>query len=262
MTLIPEPGVTIKAEVTKPRVVILFGATKVGKTYNLSLLEDHLILDFEGGAKMYDCRHVQIDSLKKMKEVYDALKKAGRKEKVLAIDTVDRLVQIATNMLLKQHGKDSLQDFDFGQGYYFLKENIMKIVKMFEEVCETLVIIGHRKRNLVGADQILLDTKSLDLPGNKLVQELVAHADTIGYMFRDPEDKKLMVSFEPTADSGAESGSRFTRGIMPFSWPHILDPRNNPYIEETPVTVEENESAPVSQSEHSQSVDFTSSTAS
>ena len=220
MSLVPQRGVLIEPTVKQARVAIFFGPTKVGKTSAAIQLKDHLIIDTEGGSAMYKCRRIGVENLADIQTVYKELKNQP-KEKYIVLDTIDNLVSWIVTSVCERNGMETLQDFSFGKGYSLVRERTMKVIKLLESCCETLIIIGHRKRSLIGDTSVEMDINTLDLPGAGLRNELVAYADTIGFMFRDPESDKLMVSFEPK-ESGVEAGSRFNKGVIEFNWNTIF----------------------------------------
>ena len=65
-----------------------------------------------------------------------------------------------------------------------------------------------------------IEPESLDISG-KLKNMIMAHADAIGYMFRDDEDQ-LMVSFKGGQALEAGSRCKHLKGkVMPFDWKKI-----------------------------------------
>ena len=87
-----------------------------------------------------------------------------------------------------------------------VREKVLNTVHFLKEIFPHVIIIGHRKwaRAIVDSKAIV-EPESLDLTG-KLKNMLMADCDAIGYVYRDDEKKKLMVSFK--ANEALEAGSR------------------------------------------------------
>jgi hypothetical protein len=79
-------------------------------------------------------------------------------------------------------------------------------VHFLKEIFPHVIIIGHRKwARAVVDSKAIVEPESLDLTG-KLKNMLMADCDAIGYVYRDEEKKKLMVSFK--SNEALEAGSR------------------------------------------------------
>ena len=75
-----------------PKVLLLYGAPKVGKTTMLSKLDNCLIVDTEKGTNMLEAYVQQVNN---REELIQTLKDAmeGHEFKYIAIDTIDKVVQ-------------------------------------------------------------------------------------------------------------------------------------------------------------------------
>lgn len=217
MISIPEKGTVTKATVFDPRLLVLFGATKVGKTTQVVELQDWLrkehpeksaiILDTEGGTDMYDARKLRISSLKDLKEFIVQAKK--NKEDFIVLDTLDVVVEWIEKLVCETNDVESIGDLAFGKGYGLVREKTMNVINHLKDCCEHLILVGHRKKTIIGNETVEVNVSSLDLPG-KLKNVICADADAIGYMYR--LDDQLKVSFKATED--LEAGSRI---------PHLID---------------------------------------
>lgn len=231
MIEIPQKGTVTKATVHDPRLLVLFGATKVGKTYQAIQLqkwlrENHpyktsLILDTEGGTDMYEGRKLAINSLKDLKEYIVQGKKD--KETFLILDTLDVVVEWIEKLVCETNDVESIGDLAFGKGYGLVREKTMSVIKHLKECCDHLILIGHRKKTIIGNETVEVNVSSLDLPG-KLKNVVCADADAIGYMYRLEEE--LKVSFKASED--LEAGSRIPHLVdtLDFDWSKIYQNLN------------------------------------
>jgi hypothetical protein len=194
-----------KAISQNPKSLLLYGAPKVGKTTALSQLEDCLIIDTEGGANMITG---YVESVKNREELIVLLKEAqaGHEYKYVAIDTIDRIATWAEKAVCEEENVSAIQDLAFGKGFGLVREKVLNTVQFLKEIFPHVIIIGHRKwaRAIVDSKAIV-EPESLDLTG-KLKNMLMADSDAVGYVYRDDEKKKLMVTFK--SNEALEAGSR------------------------------------------------------
>ena len=188
-----------------PKVMLLYGAPKVGKTTALSQLMNCLIIDTEQGANMVEG---YIEEANNREELIEILKKAkdGHNYTYVAIDTIDKVADWADKSVCKDEGVTAIADLAFGKGFALSRERVLNTVKVLKEIFPYVILIGHRKwAQAVLESKAIVQPESLDLTG-KLKNMLMADCDAIGYVYRDDEKDKLMVSFK--ANEALEAGSR------------------------------------------------------
>ena len=194
-----------KAVSQNPKSLLLYGAPKVGKTTALSQLKDCLIIDTENGANMIEG---YIESVGNRAELIELLKQAkeGHEYKYVAIDTIDKVATWAEKAVCEEENVSAVQDLAFGKGFGLVREKVLNTIQFLKEIFPHVIIIGHRKwaRAIVDSKAIV-EPDSLDLTG-KLKNMLMADSDAIGYVYRDEDKKKLMVSFK--SNEALEAGSR------------------------------------------------------
>ena len=200
------PTERIKATRKSPRLLTLFGQSKVGKTTTLATLDDCLIIDTEQGTEMVDAMKVQANSLQEVMAVLKALREREEKYSYIAIDTIDNIVHWMEEFVCKSENVKTIGDLEYGKGYAMVRDNVMKIITQLKPLASKgVILIGHRKKTLIATESdIKVNTSSLDLSG-KLKNFIMADSDAIGYVFRD-EEGALKVSF--LADDETEAGAR------------------------------------------------------
>jgi len=194
-----------KAVSQNPKVMLLYGAPKVGKTTALSQLEDCLIIDTEGGANMIEG---YVETVNSRQDLIKLLKEAkeGHEFKYVALDTIDKIAIWAEKAVCEEEQVSAVQDLAFGKGFAMVREKVLNTVNILKEIFPHVIIIGHRKwARAVVDSKAIVEPESLDLTG-KLKNMLMADCDAIGYVYRDDEKGKLMVSFQ--ANEALEAGSR------------------------------------------------------
>jgi len=252
------PTKIVKATRINPKILVLYGMPKVGKTGVVAKLKNCLIEDTEGGAEMYDCMRLPVTSIDGdvvrneqgeitsigFNKVFDQilqygidLQKAGKKVefpyKFIVIDTLDKLedycelaatIKYKNSTIGKTFEGSSVLDLPQGAGYYHLRKEVIEQIEKMSKVCKYLILITHIKEKLLNKGGIDVSSKDISLTG-KLGSMVCAKADVIGYLYRDTK-KELMVSFE--TNESAVMGARFKRLAgrrFPFDWKEI-------YIEE------------------------------
>ena len=187
-----------------PRILLLYGPAKVGKTTMLSQLKDCLILDTESGAHMVDGHILDISNKDDLLDMYRNAE-AGHKFKYFALDTVDKLVEWTELGVKTEFQVDSIADLAYGKGFGLVRERVLNNIKKLQKLCDNIIVIGHRKTAAAVDNSNAVDPESLDISG-KLKNMLMAMSDAVGYVYRGEEDDKLMVSFK--SGKALEAGSR------------------------------------------------------
>ena len=229
------PTKKVAATRFNPKILLLYSLPKVGKTKQLSMLEECLLLDLEGGADMYDALRHPITCVKDIDDTIAAILTAGAANggsypyKYLAIDTADKLEDFCEISATQKFKKtvigqkfegDSVLDLPKGGGYYHLRNEVMLQIERLSRVCEHLIITSHVKEKLLDKAGVEVTSRDISLAG-KLSQMVCAKVDAIGYMYRDND--KLMINFE-TFD-GAVMGARFEHLAgkkFEFDWKKIF----------------------------------------
>ena len=200
-----------KAVSDNPKSLLLYGAPKVGKTTALSQLIDCLIIDTEGGANIVDG---YIETVNNRDDFIALLQEAkeGHDYTYVALDTVDKVADWAEKAVCLEEGVTAVADLAFGKGFGMVREKVLNTIQVLKEIFPHVIIIGHRKwaKSIVDG-KALVEPESLDLTG-KLKNMLMADCDAIGYVYRDDEKGKLMVSFKPNDSLEAGSRSPHLRG--------------------------------------------------
>lgn len=209
------PDKKVAASRVNPKKVILFGNPKVGKTTALSQLEDCLIIDVESGTNFVDALKIDVLGQAKeqkklpiiiLKDIINSIKKANEEKggfvyRYIAIDTVSALEDVVlplANKLYKNTAQGKNWDGDDvtllgnGAGYRWTRLAMKMIISELEDVCDTLIILGHVKDKLVGKAGEEMTERGMSLTGQMPVI-LASIVDAVGYMYR--EDNRTVVSF-------------------------------------------------------------------
>jgi hypothetical protein len=203
-----------------PKLLTLFGQSKVGKTTTLSKLENCLILDTEQGTDFVSAMKVQVNSLPELMSTMKAIRDSDHKYDFIALDTLDNMVFWVEHAVCQENKVKQIGDIPFGGGYAQVRDRVIMLINRFKTLSEHVVLIGHRKKTLIGSDSVEVNTSSLDLSG-KLKNLVMADSDAIGFVYRD-EESNLKVTFEASSEIEAGSRCEHLRGnVVDFEWENI-----------------------------------------
>lgn len=148
----------VKAKVTNPRFLILFGKPKAGKTTLVANLDNNLIIDLEGGSQFIDCLAVQARNINDLAEIANAIKAKnaevnGYFYKRITIDNATRLEELtlsyATSLYqatpMGKQFKGDIRTLPQGGGWFYIRQAVRKVIDMFRVLCEEFILVGHTK---------------------------------------------------------------------------------------------------------------------
>lgn len=212
-----------KPKVQNPRFLVLFGKPKSGKTTLLSKLDDCLIVDLEGGSEFLEALSIQARTINDLGAIADAIRtkinETGQKPyKYIAIDNATRLEEIclpyAANLyrqlpMAKNWKGDDVRTLEKGAGYLYLRQAVSKVLKMFRDLCDNFILIGHTKDKLINKEGEELTEMAIDLVG-KLGDITCGEADAVGYVYR--KKNETIISFEGGESTIKEARAPHLRG--------------------------------------------------
>lgn len=217
--MLPEPNTLIKAEETEPKMLIIYGPPKVGKSTMLAKLPDSLLIDIDEkgtGSDYIDACKVKCKSIPEYNALIKELKKNQDKYKFLSLDTLDTLQEWAeleaTDYYKKLPiGKDfqgrSCLELPHGAGYGYLRNHLTKLMGDLRYATKAKVIFcAHVSDSRITENGKEVAVKDLDLIG-KCKTIAASAADAIGHVTRDRQGR-LTISFK-TSDVVA-CGSRIS----------------------------------------------------
>ena len=199
-----------------PKVLVLFGGAKQGKTTITANLEDNLILDLEGGARFYEC--FSIDVIKEasdedklpwviiknvVTELRDYKRTHGKnKYKYLTVDTAgvleDFIMPYAVSLYKAEARNKNYKGTDLkavanGAGWLYIREAFFNTLAMLELYCDTLILVAHTKDKVINKGGQEMQVMDIDLSG-KLSAMTAGKSDAIGLVYRNKN--KTIISFK------------------------------------------------------------------
>lgn len=235
-----------EAQQYNPRLLVLFGKPKSGKSTLMASLDDNLIIDLEDGYRALSVMSVPAFNANALFEIRQALHEKALKDnkcpyRFITIDNATRLEEMALpyaaakyrntplgqswgllkdpkNPLMNAKDKNgkSIPDpkadvrmLPNGAGYLYLRQAVRELVDMFKPYCETLILVGHVKDKQIQKNGEEMSEMSVDLAG-KLGDIICGEADAIGYIYRS--GKETIISFEGGDNTIREARPLHLRG--------------------------------------------------
>lgn len=232
-----------KATDYNPRLMVLIGRPKTGKSSLMASLDSNLIIDMEDGYRALNVMSLpakSVDDLFAIKNAIEAkIKETGEKPyRFITIDNATRLEEMSLpyaaylyrqtpmganwkmlkdkigNPILKNgkpvpDPKADVRQLPNGSGYLYSRQAIRKVIDMFKPLCDTLILIGHVKDKQIKKNGEELSEMSFDLAG-KLADIICGEADAIGLVYRS--GNKTLISFEGGDDTIREARPLHLRG--------------------------------------------------
>jgi len=229
-----------KATDYNPRLIVLYGKPKNGKSTVMASIDNNLIIDLEDGYRALDVMAVQARSANDIFEIKNLIQQKNQENggkpfyRFITIDNATRLEEMslvyaaalyrktpmgssygykkdkATGMILKDakgnkiiDPKADVRQLPNGAGYTYLRSALKEMVNMFKPLCDTLILVCHVKDKQIKKNDEETTEMAVDLAG-KLGDIICGEADAIGYVYR--QDNKTLISF--VGGDNAIRGSR------------------------------------------------------
>jgi hypothetical protein len=233
----PSPNLVLPKAVTPPttidpRVLILYGAPKVGKTSVLSQLPGCLIVDLEDGTDYLSALKVKASNMAELEAIAQSLRNPPNQYPYIAIDTVSKMEDWAelqgtnrykANPTGKNFTGNSVLELPHGHGYLWLRLAFQELLGMFSGTTSRLILVCHLRDKFLDKGGSEVAVKDLELTG-KIRNITASKADAIGYMFRDVSKNqgRLMVSFQTFEQVSCGSRCDHLKGqAFEFDWKKI-----------------------------------------
>ncbi len=189
-----------------PKILLLYGAPKVGKTTILSQLPNNLIVDLEDGTDYVSALKIKANNIPEYEEVATLLRSKPNTYDYVTIDTISTLEDWSEELATEKYKKnpigknfvdESVLTLPKGAGYLWLRLAFQELLGMYSGTTKRIILIAHlREKELVDKGGIGVNYKDLELTG-KIRSIICAKADAIGYLYRNQSTEgKLFVSFK------------------------------------------------------------------
>ena len=212
-----------KPKVSNPKLIILFGRPKAGKSTLAASIDNNLIIDLEDGYQALEAMVVQARSVKDFGDIATAIreeiKNTGKKPyKYITIDNATRLEEMCLSYAIqlyratpqgKNYQGNDIRTLPNGSGYMWIRMAVKKVIDLFRDLSDTLILIAHVKERQINVEGQEMSEMALDLTG-KLGDILCGEADAIGYVYR--KKNETIISFEGGENNIREARAEHLRG--------------------------------------------------
>lgn len=189
------PSQPIPATRIDPKMLLIYGPPKVGKTTILSQLKNNLIVDTEEGSDFLEALKIKVTSLEEYEQACNLIKLQNPKPfKYITVDTIDKIEEWsewhATTEYRKSNvGKnyaagESVLKLPNGAGYMWLRDSFKKFTKMILPCAEYIIFVGHIRDKMIEEHGKEVSSKDLDLTG-KIKSIMCSSVDAIGFLDRN-----------------------------------------------------------------------------
>lgn len=126
--------------------VVVYGPEGIGKSTLAARFPDPLFIDTEGSTKQLNVRRYDKPTSWEMLMQQIEYTRVNRPCKTLVIDTADWAEQLCITSVCAKHGKNGIEDFGYGNGYVYEKEEFGRFLNALERVIESginVVLTAH-----------------------------------------------------------------------------------------------------------------------
>ena len=137
----------IKGKIKKAKKVVIYGPEGIGKSTFASKFPDPVFIDTEGSTNDMDVARLPRPTswIMLLEELHYVEKNPGVC-KTLVIDTIDWAEQLCVEHICAKHNKSGIEDFGYGNGYVYTKEEFGRFLNKLTDVIETgvnVVLTAH-----------------------------------------------------------------------------------------------------------------------
>lgn len=132
--------------ISSAQKVVIYGPEGIGKSTFASQFPDPLFIDTEGSTKKLNVKRYPKPTSWEMlnNEIREVI--STKPCKTLVIDTVDWAEQLCLNSICDRYQKKSIEDFGYGNGYVYEKEEFGRFLNLLQDVTDSginVVLTAH-----------------------------------------------------------------------------------------------------------------------
>ena len=117
-----------KGPIQRPQRIVIYGPESAGKTTLAAQFPFPLILDTEDGSTHQDVARIQASTEETFFQALRAIAAESHPYKTLIIDTVTGAEQFIRERVLKQHKMRHIEDFGYGRGHNYVREEFNRFL--------------------------------------------------------------------------------------------------------------------------------------
>lgn len=135
-----------RGKIPSAQKVVIYGPEGIGKSTFASKFPDPVFIDTEGSTKHMDVARLPKPSswtmlLEEIRHIRDSAPCA-----TIVIDTADWAEQLCVESICAAHNKKGIEDFGYGNGYVYVKEEFGRFLNLLSEVADkgiNVVLTAH-----------------------------------------------------------------------------------------------------------------------
>lgn len=136
-----------RGKIPGAKKIVIYGPEGVGKSTFASKFPDAVFIDTEGSTKDMDvARLPRPSSWQMLLEEVQFIKTSPEECKTLVIDTIDWAEQLCIEHICASYKKTGIEDFGYGNGYVYVKEEFGRFLNRLEDLVESginVVLTAH-----------------------------------------------------------------------------------------------------------------------
>ena len=126
-----------KGKIQKAKKVVVYGPEGIGKSTFAARFPDPVFIDTEGSTAAMDvARLPRPTSWNMLLEEVEYIKSHPGECRTLVIDTIDWAEQLCVEHICSIHNKKGIEDFGYGNGYVYTKEEFGRFLNRLTDVIE------------------------------------------------------------------------------------------------------------------------------
>lgn len=126
-----------KGKIQKAKKVVVYGPEGIGKSTFAARFPDPVFIDTEGSTSAMDvARLPRPTSWNMLLEEVEYIKSHPGECRTLVIDTIDWAEQLCVEHICSIHNKKGIEDFGYGNGYVYTKEEFGRFLNRLTDVIE------------------------------------------------------------------------------------------------------------------------------
>lgn len=137
----------IRGKIPCAKKVVIYGPEGIGKSTFASQFPDPVFIDTEGSTNSMDvARLPKASSWQMILQQVDYVRTHPEVCKTLVIDTIDWAEAMCVQHICDKHRKNGIEDFGYGNGYVYVKEELGRFLNKLSEVVEAninVVLTAH-----------------------------------------------------------------------------------------------------------------------
>lgn len=137
----------IRGKIPGAKKIVVYGPEGIGKSTFASMFPDPLFIDTEGSTKDMDVARTKTPtSWTMLTEQIEHVRTHPELCKTLIVDTTDWAEQMCVEHVCAQHQKKGIEDFGYGNGYVYTKEEFGRFLNRLSEVVDAgihVVLTAH-----------------------------------------------------------------------------------------------------------------------